>query len=100
MMLIRWPICVLAVSYNCPAVKLSLVRPMYIIGWSFGLLLLKVGGLGRSTGRLPVAWVIAVCTSVAAASMLLSSANWSVIVVVPCVLDDVTNSSPGICMNC
>ena len=49
-----------------------------MIGWSFGLVLVKVGGLGRSTGSLPVAWLIAACTSVAAASMLLDSANCSV----------------------
>ena len=42
---------------------------MYMIGWSLGLVLEKVGGDGRSTGRLPVACVIAVCTSVAAASI-------------------------------
>ena len=42
-----------------------------MIGWSLGLVLENVGGDGRSTGRLPVACEIAVCTSVAAASMLL-----------------------------
>ena len=46
-----------------------------MIGWSFGFVLVNVGGLGRSTGSLPVAWLIAACTSVAAASMLLESAN-------------------------
>ena len=71
-----------------------------MIGWSFGLVLENVGGDGRSTGRLPVAWVIAVCTSVAAASMLLSRANWSVRLTCPWVLFDVTSSSPVICMNC
>jgi hypothetical protein len=43
----------------------------------------NVGGEGRSTGRLPVAWEIAVCTSVAAASTDLESANWSVRLVNP-----------------
>src|SRR5687767_4440415 len=79
---------------------LSLVSAMYMIGWSFGLLLLNVGGLGRSTGSCPVACVIAVCTSVAAASMLLESANCSVIDELPWVLLLVISSSPGICMNC
>ena len=79
---------------------LSLVRPMYRIGWSFGLVLLNVGGLGRSVGSCPCACVMAVCTSVAAASMLLVSANWSVSVVFPCPLLLVTSSRPGICMNC
>ncbi len=73
---------------------------MYMIGWSLGLVLEKVGGEGRSTGRLPVACEIAVCTSVAAASMLLASANCSVRVTFPCVLCEVTSSSPLICMNC
>ena len=77
----------------------SLVSAMYMIGWSFGFVLEKVGGDGRSIGRLPVACVIAVCTSVAAASMLLSSANWSVRLACPWVLFDVTTSSPVICMN-
>ncbi len=54
---------------------------MYMIGWSFGLVFENVGGDGRSTGRLPVACVIAVCTSVAAASMLLLRANCSVMLV-------------------
>ena len=31
----------------------SLVSAMYMIGWSFGLVLEKVGGDGRSIGRLP-----------------------------------------------
>ena len=48
---------------------------MYMIGWSLGLVFEKVGGEGRSTGKLPVAWLMAVCTSVAAASMLLASAT-------------------------
>ena len=73
---------------------------MYMIGWSLGLVLEKVGGEGRSTGKLPVACDIAVCTSVAAASMLLLRANWSVMLVCPWVLLDVTSSSPLICMNC
>jgi len=48
---------------------------MYISGWSLGLVLEKVGGEGRSNGRLPVAWLIAVCTSVAAPSRLLERSN-------------------------
>jgi hypothetical protein len=40
------------------------------MGWSFGLVFEYVGGDGKSTGRLPVACEMAVCTSVAAASML------------------------------
>ena len=71
---------------------------MYMIGWSLGLLLEKVGGEGRSIGRLPVDCEIAVCTSVAAPSIDLASANWSVRVTCPCVLCEVMSSSPLICM--
>ena len=59
---------------------------MYLIGSSFGLLLLNVGGLGKSVGNCPVACVMAVCTSVAAASMLLSRLNCSVNVLLPWLL--------------
>ena len=48
----------------------------------------------------PLARVMAACTSVAAPSRLLDSANCSVIVQYPCRLALVTSSSPGICMNC
>src|SRR5690349_24971315 len=73
---------------------------MYIRGWSLGLDFENVGGDGRSAGRLAVACEMAVCTSVAAPSMFFSSANWSVMLVTPWRLADVTNSSPLICMNC
>src|SRR3982750_1228605 len=73
---------------------------MYRIGWSFGFVLLNVGWLGRSAGRFPCARLIAACTSVAAASMLLSRLNWSVRLQNPCLLELVINSKPGICMNC
>jgi hypothetical protein len=77
-----------------------LTNAIYMIGWSLGLVLENVGGDGRSTGRLPPAAEIAVCTSVAAASMLLDSLNCNVMLQVPCVLLDVTRSRPLICMNC
>ena len=51
----------------------SLVRPMYRIGWSLGLVLVNVGGAGQVHRQLPGACVIAACTSVAAASRLLES---------------------------
>ena len=73
---------------------------MYMIGWSLGLVLEKVGGDGRSIGKLPVAREIAVCTSVAAASMLLSSANCKVMLAFPWLLLEVISSRPLICMNC
>src|ERR1044072_6526528 len=72
---------------------------MYLIGWSFGVGLESVGGLGRSGGSWPDACVIAVCTSVAAASMLLLRLNWSVKLLLPWLELLVTISSPGICMN-
>ncbi len=71
-----------------------------MMAWSLGLVLEKVGGEGRSTGRLPVACEMAVWTSVAAASMLLSRANWRVRLTWPWVLFEVIRSSPLICMNC
>ena len=77
----------------------SLVSATYMIGWSFGFVLDRVGGDGRSIGRLPVACVIAVWTSVAAASMFLSRENWRVRLTWPWVLFDVTISRPVICMN-
>jgi hypothetical protein len=80
-------------------VTVSLVIAMYRIGWSLGLVFEKVGGDGRSVGRKPVAWEMAVWTSVAAASMFFSSRNCSVSVAFPCVLFEVTSSRPGICMN-
>ena len=73
---------------------------MYMMGWSFGFVFEKVGGEGRSMGRLPVACVIAVCTSVAALSSVLFRLNCSVSCECPCVLLLVTSSSPLICMNC
>ena len=71
---------------------------MYMIGWSFGLLMENEGGDGMSIGRLPVDCEIAVCTSVAAPSIDLESANWRVRDTNPCVLCEVTSSSPLICM--
>src|SRR5688572_24101259 len=71
-----------------------------MIARSFGLVFENVGADGMSIGRKGVAAEIAVCTSVAAPSMLLSSRNSSVRLVWPCVLLDVTRTRPLICMNC
>jgi len=49
------------------------------MGWSAGLTLRKDGGLGMSEGNCREAWVMAACTSWAAASMSRSRVNWSVI---------------------
>ena len=43
---------------------------------------------------------MAACTSCAAASMFRESANWSVILVPPMVLDDVIASMPAMVENC
>src|SRR5216117_1100314 len=90
-MLTRWPTCVLARSYNCPTVMLSLLSAAYKMGWSFGLVFANVGGEGKSIGSDQVDRLIAACTSVAAASMLLSSANCSMRLQKPCVLLLVTS---------
>ena len=45
---------------------------------------MNVGGLGRSTGSFAVAWVMAACTSVAAASRLFDRSNCSTKLVCPC----------------
>ena len=45
-------------------------------------------------------WVMAACTSAAAASMSRLSANCSVMLAEPCRLDDVMASSPAIVENC
>src|SRR5262245_54652429 len=97
-MLSRCPACVVAYSYNCARVTELLYIAMYLIGWSFGFVLLSVGGLGRSGGSCPDACVSADCTSVAAASMLLFRSNCSVKFEFPWLELLVTISSPGICM--
>ena len=51
-------------------------------------------GSGRS------AWEMAACTSCAAASMSRSSANWSVIEVLPRVLVELIIARPGMVENC
>ncbi len=71
-----------------------------MIAWSFGFVLVKVGGEGRSAGRLPVERLMAACTSVAASPRLLERLNWSTSEVCPWVLWEVIISRPGICMNC
>src|ERR1700676_4538961 len=72
---------------------------MYMIGWSFGLTLRKLGGRGSALGSWPSAAEIAAWTSWAALSMLRSSANWMVILVWPIELDDVIWSMPGMVEN-
>ena len=70
------------------------------MGISFGLSLVKDGGEGRSEGRFPIARWIALCTSVAAASISLLSENCNTSELAPNELRLVIISIPGICMNC
>ncbi len=70
------------------------------MAWSLGLVLVKVGGLGRSVGSWPVARWMAACTSVAASGRVLLRSNCRVSDVLACVLALVTSDMPGICMNC
>src|SRR5450755_1150690 len=73
---------------------------MLRIGASAGLTLRCVGGLGIDDGSDRAAAAIADCTSCAAASMLRSSENWSVIVAAPSVDVEVIESMPAMVENC
>src|ERR1035437_6298905 len=53
------------------------------MGWSAGLTLVKVGGVGMPWGSRREAWVMAACTSTAAPSSLRARSNSSVIWVLP-----------------
>jgi hypothetical protein len=70
------------------------------MGGSAGLTFLKVGGLGRLVGSCPDAAVMADWTSCAAPSMLRPRSNWTVICVLPRVLDEVSCRTPGIEPSC
>ena len=73
---------------------------MFMIGASAGFTLRWVGGLGIDDGSERAAAAIADCTSCAAASMLRSSENCSVIVASPSVETEVMVSMPAIVENC
>ena len=73
---------------------------MFMIGASAGFTLRCVGGFGIDGGSERAAAAIADWTSCAAASMLRSSVNCSVIVVMPSVDDEVIESTPAIVENC
>ena len=76
------------------------VRPMKNTGASAGLTLRNVGGTVIVVGNCFNAAEIADCTSSAAASMLRSSVNCSVIWLCPMPLVEVIESSAGIEENC
>jgi hypothetical protein len=75
----RWAIMFSAYSLSSCMDRVGEVRAMRRIGWSAGLTLRKVGGVGMSLGSWRSTREIATCTSWAAASMLRSRLNCSVI---------------------
>ncbi len=69
-------------------------------GWSAGLTFWYDGGVGIVGGRSLAAFAIIEFTSWAAASMLRSRSNCSVMVVAPSVLDELSASRPAMVENC
>ena len=69
------------------------------IGASAGFTFEYMGGYGRFAGSVPVAALIAACTSCAAESIERPSWNWSVIWLVPSALCEVMVDRPGIWPN-
>ena len=69
------------------------------IGWSAGLTLRKVGGVGMSLGSCRNTREIATCTSCAAASMSRLRVNCRMICVVPMLLEEVIESTPEMVEN-
>ena len=76
------------------------VSARIMIDESAGLTLRNDGGVGMSGGSCRAAVAMAVCTSCAAASMLRSSENCSVICAVPSALVEVIESSDAMVENC
>src|ERR1700755_241007 len=70
-----------------------------MIGVSAGFTLRMVGGFGMVGGSLRGAADVADCTSSAAPSRLRSRLNWMVMVVWPCELDEVIESTPAMLEN-
>src|SRR5260370_21261044 len=71
-----------------------------MMGWSAGFTVWCEGGVGSSGGSGDRVLAIIDCTSCAAASMLRSSVNCSVMLVLPRALEDVMESTPAIVENC
>src|ERR1017187_5160508 len=61
---------------------------------------LRYDGGSSVVGRVRAVWVMAACTSAAAASMSRVRSNCSVMLVDPCRLDDVIALSPAMVENC
>src|ERR1700748_1282030 len=72
---------------------------MYMMGWSLGLTLRKLGGRGSDLGRKPSAALMPACTSCAARSILRSSENWMVMLVWPMELVELIWSMLGMVEN-
>src|SRR3989304_4802004 len=96
----RWARKVSAYSFTVESGRGEELMARERVGGSAGLTLRKEGGLGMSEGSCREAWVMAACTSWAAASMSRSSVNWSVICVRPRVFDEVIESMPAMVENC
>src|SRR5262249_44623909 len=88
-----WAITVEAASYSAPESSVSEVSDRMRIGVSAGLTFRYVGLFGRFAGRYPRAALIAACTSRAAASILRLRSNWSVMVVLPRLLEEVISET-------
>ena len=69
-------------------------------GWSAGFTFWNDGGAGISGGSCRGVRAIIACTSCAAASMLRSRSNCSVMFVLPCELVEFIESRPAIVENC
>src|SRR5580704_10570124 len=68
------------------------------MGWSAGLTLVKVGGVGMPCGSSREAWVMAACTTTAASRRRLRS-NSRVIWVLPMEFDEVMELRPAMVEN-
>src|SRR5262249_55378012 len=77
-----------------------LVRPRKTTGCEAGFCLRNVGGEGNPDGSSGIAAAMAVCTSTAALSSPRSSANCSVTLDVPVLLEEIIESTPAIVVNC
>ena len=96
----RWASWVSAYSLTCGSGRVGDERAMKKIGASAGLTLRNDGGLGSPGGSLRCAAAMADWTSCAAASMSRSSENCRVMLVAPCELVELSESSPAIVENC
>ncbi len=84
-------------SFTSRSWRLSEVSFKVRIGASAGFTRLYTGGYGRLPGSVPLAWLIAACTSCAAMSMSRSIANCRMIVDSPADESELIMVSPEIC---